>query len=81
MILNLCEKLEQSRQLHGLLSFTYMLLGLYHRRTDDMPNSLYTLKHAKEIARQSSEIEYMGSILLNLSAIQLQMGYLEECIS
>ena len=54
-----------------------MLLGLYHRRMEDVANSLFTLKQAKQIAVDHSETEHMGSILLNLAALEIQMGYFD----
>jgi len=77
-ILNSCERLETARKMYAMLSLTFMNLGLYHRRMQDEPNSLYTLKRAKQLAEESDEVEFMGSILLNLSAVQIQMGYMDE---
>lgn len=55
-----------------------MLLGLYYRRIEDEANSLYLTKMALQTANESGDEEFLAGILLNLSAIQLQMGYIED---
>lgn len=55
-----------------------MVLGLYYRRVDDETNSLHVLKKAMAIAVDNNAQEYISGILLNLSAVQLQMQFTEE---
>lgn len=64
--------------MYGLLSYAYMVLGLYYRRVEDEANSLHVLKKAMKIAVDHDAQEYIAGILLNLSAVQLQMELTDE---
>jgi hypothetical protein len=55
-----------------------MLFGLYYRRREDEPNALLMTKRSMQTIIDSGDQEYLAGILLNLSAIQLQMGYTDE---
>lgn len=72
------ERISKKLKCMGTLSYSLMLLGLYYRRKEDEANSLFVTKKALQVVVESGDEEYLAGILLNLSAIQLQMGYTEE---
>lgn len=80
LILNRCEKWEVERSFYGLLSYTYMIYSLYFRRINDDGNSMILIKKARAIAKDYDVHTYLGSILLNLSAFQIQANMPEKGI-
>lgn len=68
------------RSFYGLLSYTYMIYSLYFRRINDDGNSLILIKKARAIAKDYDVHTYLGSILLNLSAFQIQANMPEQGI-
>ena len=72
------EQLATKYKLPSHLSFAYMTLGLYYRRVEDETSSLHFLAKALRTAEDNEALEYLSGILLNLSAVQLQMQFIEE---
>ena len=57
-----------------VLIINYITLGRTYMQLNDQDSALWSFQNAYENAQQSSDKQYMGSILLNIGRVYLNMG-------